>query len=432
MKLGERVSHAIEQREARRSADPSTLEELGALVARNQGLETRSGVTVSDRRVMGLTAWYSGVRYLAESVSFLPTNTFRDAGSLTKPRRAPRADPPWLVAPDDELPWQGWLEFAMYSVLNRGNSFSVKLRDGVERVVGLQPLHPDNVRGRVAMGPTDIFGEPVRAGQKIFWVRTSDMREWIPLTSRDVLHIPGLSTDGKFGLNPIRALAEPLGGVVAADESSNRYYANSSHPGGIISVPQELTKDERDRLKEEWDEFHRGLKNRDRTGVLSKGATYDALGLKAEDVQLIQTRKFGVTEVARALRIPPHKLYDLERATFSNIEHQSIESVVDSVRPWAERFEAYINFDRDLLPIRDFIEFALEGLLRGDTAARSEFYRNALGGHPWMMVSEPRRLENLPEIEGLDFVPEPLNMGQGRRSTDVARPAPKNDDKPTQ
>jgi HK97 family phage portal protein len=423
VRLGDRVSQTVKERAARRAADPSTLEELGVLLARNAGLESRAGVTVTDRRVMGLTAWYSGVRYLSESVAFLPVHAYRDVGTLERPKRQPRANPPWVERTDDELPWPGWVEFAMYSLLNRGNSFSLKVRDGVERVIGLQPVHPDNIRGRVATEATNIFGEIVRPGRKVFWIRQDAGFEWLPLTSRDVFHIPGLSTDGKFGLNPIRALAESLGGIAAAEEASQRYYANAAYPGGVISVPQELTPDERDRMKAEWDEFHRGLKNRERTGVLSKGATYDALGLKAEDAQLIQVRQWGVVEISQALRIPPHKLYELTRATYSNIEQQSIESVVDSVRPWCERIEAWTNFDRDLVPVRNFIEFALEGLLRGDSKARSEFYRNALGGHPWMMVSEPRRLENLPEVEGvdLDFIPEPLNTAQGRRASDVGR-----------
>jgi HK97 family phage portal protein len=397
----------VEQRQAvvqvRRAtrADPVTLEELGALLERNQGRLTRTGISITDKRALGITAWYSGVRYLAEKVAFLPVHTFRDAGSLAKPRRERRADPLWLLQPDKDLPWQAWVEFGMYALLHRGNYCSLKLRDDVGRVTGLRPIHPNNVRLGTA-----------RDGTKMFAARTDDGGE-VGLTTREILHVPGLSVDGKFGLNPIQYHGEALGTVAASDEAAQRYYENASHPAGVISHPDALDEDEADRLKGEWEKFHRGLKNFERIGVLTGGAKYESVALKADDAQLLQSRQYGVLEVARLLRIPPHKLYELSRATFSNIEHQAIEAVVDSVQPWVERFETWVNFDRDLATSRTFIEFQLEGLLRGDTISRYRAYQIATGGHPWMTPAEPRRLENLPEIDGLDFVPKPLNMGAG-------------------
>jgi phage portal protein BeeE len=124
---------------------------------------------------------------------------------------------------------------------------------------------------------------------------------------------------------------------------------------------------------------------------------------------LIETRKFEVTEVARYLGVVPHKLYDLERATFSNIEQQAIEEIVDGIRPWVERFEAFINFDPHLLPAGNFIEFDLEGLLRGDSAARGAFY-TALINAGVMMPYTAAKKENLPAPEELKYYLRPLNM----------------------
>lgn len=382
-------------------ADPTTLEEFGALLGRSVGfVPTRTGITITDQRALGITAWYSGVRYLAETIAFLPVHTFKDTGPLAKPRRERRADPPWVTRPDVELPWGGWAEFAIYSLLHRSNSYSLKLRNGASQVTGLRPIHPDNVKKQGLASD----------GTKVFEIKADD-GERIPLTTREILHIPGLSTDGKFGYSTIRAHAESLGIVAAADEAAARYYANASHPAGILEMTEELSKEEADRLKEEWEKFHRGLANRERIGVLSKGARYNPISINASDAQLLQARQFGVTEVSRILRIPPHKLYDLSRATFSNIEHQAIEAVTDSVRPLVERLEEWVNFDRDLLVGGNFIEIQIEGLLRGDTITRYRSYALALGGHPWMMPSEPRRLENLPEVDDTDFIPHPLNLG---------------------
>lgn len=409
--MGRLIERVSARHEAARS-DPITLEEFGALIAKNQGTTSRTGIQITDHRALAISAWYSGVRYLAESLAFLPVHTFSDSGSINKPKRARVADRPWLNRPEpkdrlrDEIPWGAWCEFAMYSLLHRGNSFSFKAGLANEQVTRLRLIHPDNVRYGLSSD-----------GWKIFAVRMSDGVEK-PFTTREILHIPGMSMDGAFGLNPIQVHAKTLGIVAATDEAAESYYANASHPAGVVSVPQEMDETEADRLKEEWERFHRGLKNRDRIGVLSHGATYTPISIKAEDAQLLVARRFGVSEISRLLRIPPHKLYDLEHATYTNIEHQSIEAVMDSIRPWAERFEEWINFDPDLVAPRNFIEFQIEGLLRGDTATRYASYASALGGHPWMMPSEPRRLENLPEVEGLDFVPAPLAMG--RRAGDQA------------
>ena len=113
--------------------------------------------------------------------------------------------------------------------------------------------------------------------------------------------------------------------------------------------------------------------------------------------------------MARILRIPPHKLYDLVHATFSNIEHQSIEAVVDSIRPWVVRFETHLNFDPDLLPPRNFEEFEVEGLLRGDMATRYAAYAQGIQ-FGFLNRNEPRRKENLEQRPELDPFLVPVNM----------------------
>ena len=227
-------------------------------------------------------------------------------------------------------------------------------------------------------------------------------------------------------MNPIRCSADALGAVAATDEYAARFFTNNTNLGGIVSVEHAMTRDEAIALKAEWEDFHQGILNAHRTGVLSKGARYDRVTLNAEDSQLIEARQYGVAEIARLLRLPPHKLYELSRATFSNIEHQSIEAITDGIQPWAERIAAHINFDRDLTPPNMYHEFALEGRLRGDTKSRYEAHTKAVGG-PWKTVNESRREENLAPVEGGDVVLRPLAM------TDTENPASNGaDDEPTQ
>lgn len=386
MGLVDRVNDAVR-------SDPVTLEEFGALLGQSNGRTTqsRSGVTVSQNRLLGVSAWYRGVRYLSETVASLPAHTYR----TTPDGRQRRAAPVWQSSPGDELTWYGVIEFVMMSLLHRGNAYLFKQRGPSGQVVGLVPVHPDDVKPGVT------------SGRKVFLIRASTGDE-LPYTSREIWHVPALSNDGWFGLDPIRTFADSAGAVIAADDYAAKSFKGESRLAAYIQIPGKLDKAEAERVYEDWQKLHAGMDAR-RFGVIGDGAEYKTIGLDPQQTQLLESRRFGVSEVARLLGVVPHKLYDLERATFSNIEHQAIESVTDSIRPWAVRLEAWFNADRQLIPVSNFIEFELEGLLRGDTKTRYEAYSAAVGG-PWLEVNAARRLENLPPIEGGDDVLQPLNM----------------------
>lgn len=376
---------------ARRGGDVERAEWPGwrEAISRSGSVRGSAGVNVTVERALGVTSWYSGVRYLTDSVAGLPVHTYRTSLGGDRSRRV---DPAWLASPDDGVPRFSLIEHWMMSLLHRGNAFGYKLRDTLGRVVGLRPVHPDRVKVGRADDGTKVF----KVGEDAF-------------TAREILHIPGLSYDGVCGLDPISLHRGALGVAAAADEFAGRFFNQGDHTRAYIAVPQTLTAEQANETKRQWERFHRGMANAHELGVLGNGAEYRTVGLDPEQTQLLQTRQFEVTEIARVLRIPPHKLYDLTRATFSNIEHQAIEAVVDSVRPWVVRIEAHVNNDPDLLPGRgQFIEFELEGLLRGDTATRYAAYSQAVG-RPWMTGDEARRLENLPPLPGLDVVAEQGN-----------------------
>ena len=411
---------------ARRHAkrfDPVSLEEFGALVAGRQGGGmSKAGVAVGQDRAMGITAWYSGVRYLAEHSAFIPIDSFQRLGG---DGRQSVADPLWMAGVDDTWrgPDTGWtreqlVEAWMLSLLHRGFAAGFKLRDFNSRVVGMRYLHPDRV----------IPVADPETGRRVYRVKMSESR-WMILTERDILWIPFMTFDGITPISPLRYHADSLGTVAATDELAASLYSNGTLIRDYIKLDAPAQREHMDRLKAEFAEFHKGLRNAHATPVLSAGASYETVMLNADDAQLLESRKFGVSEVARILRIPPHKLYDLDRATFNNIEHQSIEAVGDSIWPWVRRFETVINADADLTTPSGFIEFNLDGLLRGDIKTRYEAYHLAIADG-WMSLDEPRRRENFAPQDGMAVAYRPLNMavvdpetgqesGGGRRAQDL-------------
>ena len=126
---------------------------------------------------------------------------------------------------------------------------------------------------------------------------------------------------------------------------------------------------------------------------------YHTIGIAPEDAQFLETRKYQLNEICRIFRVPPHLVGDLERATFSNIEHQSIEFVQHTIRPWLVRWEQEIS--RSLLDEKErllyFAKFNVDGLLRGDYKSRTEGYAIARQ-NGWLSINDIRRLEDMPPI----------------------------------
>ena len=121
--------------------------------------------------------------------------------------------------------------------------------------------------------------------------------------------------------------------------------------------------------------------------------------MSPEDSQFLQTRSFQLTEICRIFRVPPHMIGDLSRSTFSNIEHQSIDFVVHTIRPWLVRWEQAIS--RTLLTDEErtiyYAKFNVDGLMRGDFATRMSGYAIARQ-NGWMSANEIRALENMNKI----------------------------------
>jgi len=143
-------------------------------------------------------------------------------------------------------------------------------------------------------------------------------------------------------------------------------------------------------------------------GIIAQGMKFNPISVNAADAQFLEQRKFTVTEVCRWFNIAPHMIFDLERSTNNNIEQQSLESVIYTFRPWCVRIEQAIKckmiFEDDV-----FAEHRLEGLLRGDTAARTAYY-TAGRQWGWLSINDIRELENMELIDGGDEYLTPMNM----------------------
>ncbi|HEX7119403.1 MAG TPA: phage portal protein [Longimicrobiales bacterium] len=352
-----------------------------------------TGVRVTPENALETTTVWAAVRMISSTVATLPLVTYRhtDAGK-ERAREHPVYD---LLhsRPNPEMSSFIWREMTMAHLLLYGNAYAEIERNGRGDPVALWPLFPTNVRW-------ERIG-----GEKVYIVRVEGQE--VPLPAENILHIPGFSLDGHTGLFPIDLARNSIGLAKATEEFGASFFGNGAAPSGVLTHPGKLGPEGAANLRESWQKLYGGLSNAQRVAILEEGMQWNPLGVPPEHAQFLETRKFSVSEIARIFLIPPHLIGDLERATFSNIEHQSIQYVTHCIEPWTRRIEQEINYK--LFDDRShFAEFVLEGLLRGDSAARSAYYREMVNIGA-LTINEVRELENMNRIEGGDTPRVPLN-----------------------
>lgn len=202
---------------------------------------------------------------------------------------------------------------------------------------------------------------------------------------------------------------EAIGAMIGLHDYANAFWGNDATPPFIFQYDKSFaSKEDKANFLSAWTRWITG-RNRGKPGVLEYGMNIKELGQSNEANQFLETRKELQLDIARLWRVPPHKIGILDRATFSNIEQQSLEFVVDTLVPWLRLIERSIA--KFLIPDEGvYFQFNTASLLRGDTKARFESYQKARQWG-WLSVNEIRALENMNGIgpDG-DRYMEPLNM----------------------
>jgi len=365
------------------------------------GSKAVSGVNVTPAKALQSAAVFACVRVIAETVASLPLPVYRRLQGRGKERAADFYLYPILHdQPNPEMTSFELRETLMGHLCLWGNAYCEIVRDGAGRVRELWPLRPDKMSVKRENGQL-VYDYQLPDGQVI------------RLRQSQVFHIRALSGDGIIGYSPISTVREAIGLALATEEFGARFFGNGTHPGLVVSHPGKLSDQAHKNLKQDLTEKYSGLGKAHRILLLEEGMSVEKIGIPPEDAQFLETRKFQLNEICRIFRVPPHLVGDLERATFSNIEHQSIEFVIHTIRPWLVRWEQAIRRDLFLPSEKStyFAEFLVDGLLRGDIKSRYDAY--AVGRqNGWLSADDIRELENmnpLPDGQGKVYL-VPLNM----------------------
>lgn len=352
-----------------------------------------SGEVVNERSAMQIATVYACVRLLAETVAGLPLHLFRDIGNNAKEKASDHPLYRLLYRqPNPEMTSFSFRETLMTHLLLWGNAYAQIIRDGRNNILALYPLLPEYMetdrddKGRIYYIYHAYTDEkPGKKNQDIYF------------RYDEVFHVPGLGFNGLIGFSPIAMMKNALGTTLAVEKYGSAFFKNGAQPSGVLEHPGILKNPEK--IRQNWSDVYGGSNNAHKVAVLEEGMKYTAISLPPEDSQFLSTREFGVNEICRIFRVPPHMVQDLSHSTFSNIEHQSIDFVVHTLTPWLVRFEQSITKDLLLPDEQDkyYAKFNVDGLLRGDYQSRMQGYATGIS-NGFLCPNDIRTLEQMDRI----------------------------------
>jgi HK97 family phage portal protein len=352
------------------------------------GNQNVAGQVINEKTVMQLSAVWSCVRLIAETISTLPLQIYK----RTDGGRVSASDHPLYsiihTQPNANSTASVFWEAMITAMLMGGNAVAEPKYIG-QKLVALNFLNP------CRLSCSRINGKRV-------WRYTNSDGTQRTLTDAQVFRIPGFTLDGDWGVSSIVYGSGVFGSALAAANASNSTFEKGMLPTVAFSLPGKLNPKDRDDFRDMIKRIS-GALNAGESPVLEHGMTAAPLGINPVDAQLLESRNFSVEEICRWFRVPPFMVGHTTNSTSwgTGIEQQMIGFLTFTLRPWLTRIEQAINMNL-LSPadqLKYYAEFSVEGLLRADSAGRAAFYKTMVDGGIETR-DEVREKENLPPMGG--------------------------------
>lgn len=323
----------------------------------------KENISVNEETALTFSAVWACVRYISQTIAGLGWHVFE--GDPSKPgKERIFDDTSWLLdtQASPEMDAFNFRQVMLKDALTWGNGYAEIDRDGMGRPKWLWYLPPH----RVSL-------ERTSGGQLYYEIDNGVGMEPSRLLPERMFHLKGLGPDGLVGYSVIAMARATIQLGLQQQKFGNTFFSRGPMPGGTLEIPGNPKAEERDRTRKSFEEAYGGAKNAGRVIALSGGMKFNPLSLPNKDAEWLDGRKFSVTEIARWYGVPPHKIADLDKATFSNIESQAIEAVQDCHLPWCRRLEteADIKLFGRVMRGRRWTRLNLNTLLRGDSATQT-------------------------------------------------------------
>jgi len=406
------------------------------------GGRTDSGIRVSEMTALQVGTVFACVNLISDGIASLPLHVYeRIVNEHRLGKKIAFDHTLWNILhnePNEEMTTPVWLKTCLVHALLWGNSYNEIERDTNNNIINLWPRNPARTRPLRLLKPFTIQGTLYPAGTLIYET-TDPVRDGSYgvndnvdtdtgvrrlILSEDMLHVPGLTLDGRLGQSVAWTARQVFGLALAAEKYGAKFFGNGARPAGVITVPNRLEDLAVENLKRSWAEAHGG-ENQFKVAVLEQGVKFEKIAATPNEGQMLETRNFQRAEICAVFGVPLHMVAASEKAGKSNVEQSSIEFVLYCLHPWIVRFEK--EFSRKLFPKRGrtanvyFPHFDTRRLLYPDAASRAAFYGS---GRQWGYLNgdDIREFEDLnPTADGtgakywmptnMQFADDPQKLG---------------------
>ena len=379
-----------------------------------------AGVNFSDARALQVSTFWSCVRLLAETIASMPLILYK---RLPDGSRARATDHPVYRllhdAPNPHMTGMEFREALSTQLVIYGNAYAQIIRNGAGGLVAMYPLRADRMTVirrpdgsavyiyTVTVETTYLVQAGVPAST---YANAVDNRGPVPvapvtvaMSEESVFHLKGFGADGYVGFNTLAYASNAVGLAVAAERYAGMFYAKGGKPSGVLMLDRLLSKEQREQVRREFGGMSYSETSATPLWILEASMKYQPISVAPGEAQLAESRQYQAVELARFFRVPPHLIFEMEKATTwgTGLEQQNLGFLTYSLMPYLRRWETVC--DKFLLNDEErktlYCEHLLDALLRADSAARAVLYsKYAESGI--MTRDEIRRAENLPAKGG--------------------------------
>jgi HK97 family phage portal protein len=345
------------------------------------------GIYVTDEVALKFAAFYSCVKVVSEDMAKLPIAVIKSKGES----REKVHNGVWKIlnqVPNPESSAFLLKQTLIASMLIYGNGYAYIERNRLGDVIGLWFMHANLIEVKRD-----------EKTEKLYYKYTPQGKQTVNYKPEQIFHLANVSLNGITGESVLGLARQGIGLGLAAEKYGSTFFGNSGVPKGVLEHPAKLNEQARENLSKSWKRSNTG-DNANSLAILEEGMQYKTISIPPDDAQFLTTRQFQVVDICRWFRVPPHKIFDLSRATFSNIESQAKEYVEDAIVPHAVRFEQEA-IRKNLVNGDDYIKINFNGLLRGDSKSRAEYYKT-MSDRGILSINEIRALEDLDPIDDGD------------------------------
>lgn len=224
------------------------------------------------------------------------TKSRRDGVLQSAPSRLNRV----LNKPNEMQTWQQFAECWVLSKLSHGNAYIYKQRDVFGDIWRLSVLNPERVQ--------PLISDNGQVFYRIMRDKTFGIGQDIVLPASEMIHDRfNCLYHPLVGISPITASAISISQGSAIQASQTTLFQNAARPGGVLTVPQAISRDKAEEIKARWNENYQGLKQGG-IAVLGDGAKYEGIAMSSSDSQMIEQLKMTAEIICSVFHVPAFKV----------------------------------------------------------------------------------------------------------------------------